>query len=124
MNLYINTDHQWSGTQADAKALGKKFEHVDVPIDKAGLIDFLNGRMSAPRPSTAIFPTEVKPIKVVELDGACVVNGEGELWSLSEVVHGCKGLDLNLLSTALGVLLNEVWSKQEAIELAAEERSK
>jgi hypothetical protein len=31
-----------AGTQADAKALDRKFEQVDVPTDKAGLIGFIN----------------------------------------------------------------------------------
>ena len=42
MRLYRTYDGQWAGTQADAKKLGK-FEQVEVPTDKAGLLDFLNG---------------------------------------------------------------------------------
>lgn len=41
MRLYRTYDGQWAGTQADAKKLGK-FEQVEVPTDKAGLLDFLN----------------------------------------------------------------------------------
>tara|TARA_S200002703_G_scaffold78311_1_gene67431 strand:+ start:591 stop:965 length:375 start_codon:yes stop_codon:yes gene_type:complete len=41
MRLYKTTDGQWAGTQADAKKLGK-FQQVEVPTDKAGLLDFLN----------------------------------------------------------------------------------
>ena len=57
MNLYINTDQQWSGTQADAKALGKKFKPVEVPVDKAGLIAFLNDL------SFGEYPTEVSGVR-------------------------------------------------------------
>lgn len=42
MRLYRTYDGQWAGTQADAKKLGK-FEQIEVPTDKAGLLDFLNG---------------------------------------------------------------------------------
>jgi len=42
MRLYRTYDGQWAGTQADAKKLGK-FKQVEVPTDKAGLLDFLNG---------------------------------------------------------------------------------
>lgn len=45
MNLYRSLGHIWTGTQADARAANngdKDFEHIDVPTDKAGLLQFLN----------------------------------------------------------------------------------
>ena len=45
MNLYRSLGHVWTGTQADAKAANngdKDFEHIEVPVDKAGLLQFLN----------------------------------------------------------------------------------
>ena len=42
MRLYRTNDGQWAGTQADAKKIGK-FEQIEVPTDKAGLLEFLNG---------------------------------------------------------------------------------
>ncbi len=42
MKLY-SANGTYCGTQADAKAISKEFEAVDVPVDKAGLIDYLNG---------------------------------------------------------------------------------
>lgn len=42
MNLYRTEDGQWVGTQADGKATGQPFVPVDVPVDKAGLLGFLN----------------------------------------------------------------------------------
>lgn len=46
MKLYVNTDGEWFGTQADAKAdlrdFGYEFKATEVPVDKAGLLDFLN----------------------------------------------------------------------------------
>ena len=41
MKLYTNNEGQWVGTQADAKKLGE-FTNPDVPVDKKGLLDFLN----------------------------------------------------------------------------------
>ena len=38
--LAVNADHKTMivGTQADAKALNKDFEQIDIPVDKAGLM--------------------------------------------------------------------------------------
>ena len=43
MKLYRNSDGVWAGTQADARKMcGKDYRTVDVPVDKAGLLQFLN----------------------------------------------------------------------------------
>lgn len=46
MRLYRTTIGQWAGTQSDARLFkathGVDFEQVDVPTDKAGLLEFLN----------------------------------------------------------------------------------
>jgi len=44
MRLYQTPDGQIHGTQADARKVSKKFERVDVPTDKDGLIAYLNAR--------------------------------------------------------------------------------
>lgn len=46
MKLYI-ANGTYVGTQAEAKAITKNFELVEVPVDKAGLIDYLNGLCAA-----------------------------------------------------------------------------
>ena len=43
MKLYTNGKGDWAGTQADAKKLKGGFKQVEVPVDKAGLLDYLNG---------------------------------------------------------------------------------
>jgi hypothetical protein len=52
MRLYTNNEGGWAGTQADAKVWGK-FEQVEVPTDKATLLEFLNthavGAVATPR---------------------------------------------------------------------------
>jgi len=43
MKLYTNDNGEWAGTQADArKQLGKARRIVEVPVDKANLMAFLN----------------------------------------------------------------------------------
>ena len=43
MKLYKNSNGVWAGTQADARKMcGKDYRQVDVPVDKTGLLQFLN----------------------------------------------------------------------------------
>ena len=43
MRLYKNSNGVWAGTQAKARSFcGKDYTMVDVPVDKAGLLQFLN----------------------------------------------------------------------------------
>jgi hypothetical protein len=46
MKLYQSPDGVWTGTQADAKAHARDnattWKEVEVPVDKAGLLAFLN----------------------------------------------------------------------------------
>ena len=43
MKLYKNSNGVWAGTQAKARSFcGKDYTAVDVPVDKAGLLQFLN----------------------------------------------------------------------------------
>ena len=43
MKLYVNENRtKWAGTQADAKKELGKFEAYDVPVDKSGMLAFLN----------------------------------------------------------------------------------
>ena len=55
MNLYRSLGHIWTGTQADARAANngdKDFEHIDVPTDKASLLQFLNELQPKPLSTT------------------------------------------------------------------------
>lgn len=51
---------QLVGTQADARATGAKWEQHDVPVDKAGLMAYVNALMS----------TSEKPVQVSETPDA------------------------------------------------------
>lgn len=49
MRLYICIDGSFAGTQAEANAKGRGWTQVEVPADKAGLIDYLNGMVEEAR---------------------------------------------------------------------------
>lgn len=54
MKLYVNKDGVWCGTQAEAKKVGASV--TEVPTDKQGLLDFLNGQQQL-QPPTPTSPT-------------------------------------------------------------------
>ena len=117
MKLYVNENRtKWAGTQADAKKELGKFEAYDVPVDKSGMLAFLNRE--------AGFNIYPEASEVAEVAEVVKVDSKAELMSLHEVVQGCKALDLGLLSTALEQLLFKAWNEREKIELAIEDRSK
>ena len=74
MNLYRNiATGEFSGTQAQAKAIGP-FIPVDVPVDKAGLIAYLNDNKPVqpdseplPEPPQVIL-TPTSEVKVIDYD--------------------------------------------------------
>ncbi|WP_037500621.1 hypothetical protein [Sphingomonas jaspsi] len=43
MIFYLCNGNTLRGTQADAKAIDRDFEQIDIPTDKAGLMHFING---------------------------------------------------------------------------------
>lgn len=69
MRLYQSPDGVWTGTQADAKAHAKEantaWKEVEVPVDKAGLMAFLNqhkvGAASSVSPALAPAPVTAAP---------------------------------------------------------------
>jgi hypothetical protein len=63
MKLYVNNKGQWVGTQAEAKKIGAKV--TEVPTDKPGLLDFLNGQQqaAAPDPAPTTTPSKVSQSK-------------------------------------------------------------
>lgn len=78
MIFYLTNGSALCGTQAEARALDKDFLQVDVPVDKAGLMAFLNdlyARTVEP-PETPVFVPPPPPpspppsytIKTLEID--------------------------------------------------------
>ena len=59
MRLYVNSNGQWTGTQAEAKKINAQL--IEVPTDKPSLIAFLNGQQNIPAAET-IQPT-ARPAK-------------------------------------------------------------
>ena len=71
MKLYQSPDGTWTGTQADAKAHARDnattWKEVEVPVDKAGLMAFLNrhkvgGSVAAPVVFPAFSPPAAAPV--------------------------------------------------------------
>lgn len=48
--IFYLANNQLAGTQAEAKALDKNFEQVDVPTDKPGLMAYINELMGREHP--------------------------------------------------------------------------
>lgn len=74
MRLYTNNEGSWAGTQADAKVWGK-FEQVEVPTDKATLLEFLNthavGGVATSRPlADPTTQNKISPIDELNLKEA------------------------------------------------------
>ena len=77
MLFYLCNGSTLCGTQADARALDKDFVQLEVPVDKAGLMAFVNELYAreAPAPTTEIIvpvphlpPPVPYSIKTSEID--------------------------------------------------------
>lgn len=66
MKLYVSTSGQWFGTQAEARKGGASIDPTEVPVDKAGLLEFLNAHKvgdvsGAPQAVAALVPVFTPP---------------------------------------------------------------
>ena len=65
MKLY-SYNGQWFGTQADAKKAGASTDPIEVPVDKAGLLQFLNEHRVACDPGLTVAPlSAAEPVPTV-----------------------------------------------------------
>lgn len=105
MKLYVNESRtKWAGTQADAKKELGKFDAWDVPVDKSGLLEFLNKEAGF-------------NIDPVEVEQQPVVTNQRDTRPLNNTLVGRTSLvDLKELSTILLVLINRTWTEQEQKE--------
>ena len=113
MNLYrdIKTG-VFSGTQAIPKSIGP-FVPVEVPVDKAGLIEYLNGSLP-PAPSGLESEQEptLEPHRTVEQQP---VIRDGHPPS-DTLVGRCNMVELKELSTMMNVLINRTWNDMDRLE--------
>ena len=109
MKLYRNTNGQWFGTQADAKAAGADWQMVNVPTDKPNLLQWLN--MGAPfehdlcdaeeKISSHLLKSEPLPVTVKTSNIT-----KPHAW---QTIRECaEQADLKDLGVALAVLMNRL----------------
>ena len=102
MKLYVNEDRtKWVGTQAEAKKEQGTFEVFDVPVDKTGLLEFLNREEGF-----NIYPEASEVVTQKPLAQYPVEN----------TVSKCSRVDLTELSTMLRQLLFKTWGEMEVVE--------
>jgi|TARA_B110000908_G_scaffold15885_1_gene18009 hypothetical protein len=105
MKLYVNKDKtQWAGTQADAKKEFGMIKPYEVPVDKAGLIAFLNN-----------IGNDISTV------GATPLPVRNEIISQANppkdtLVGRCSMVDLKELSTMMNVLINRTWNSMDRLE--------
>ena len=100
MKLYTDNKGQWVGTQADAKKLGK-FTNPDVPVDKKGLLDFLNTH----KVGTTMSESETVPI-IKKPDNKKLKSGSWDAYNkVRDHLETCSAKELN---TALSIITNRL----------------
>ena len=107
MRLYTNNEGGWDGTQADAKVWGK-FEQVEVPTDKATLLEFLNthavGAVATSRPPEVSSTQKTHP-------QSCSANPN--YYDVRDAVLNC---DRNQLGTTLAAIITRLHDEMEETE--------
>ena len=100
MKLYTNNKGQWVGTQADAKKLGK-FTNPDVPVDKKGLLDFLNTN------KVGTTMAESEPVQIIKKpDNKKLKSGSWDAYNkVRDHLETCSAKELN---TALSIITNRL----------------
>jgi hypothetical protein len=113
MNLYrdIKTG-VFSGTQAIAKSIGP-FVPVEVPVDKAGLIEYLNDSLP-PAPSGLESEQELTPEPKRTVGNGSVVRNDYP--PRDTLVGRCNMVELKELSTMMNVLINRTWNDMDRLE--------
>lgn len=100
MKLYTNNKGQWVGTQADAKKLGK-YTNPDVPVDKKGLLEFLNTN------SVGTTMKESEPVQIIKKPDKKKPR-EGSWDTFNNVRDHLETCSANDLNTALSIITNRL----------------
>ena len=97
MKLYVTPMGHWTGTQADAKKLAKQHNTTcdvfEVPVDKKGLLDFLNEHQVNTLSDDPAGPEEATaPVVVEDLAGyaSVVISRLGECIHVEKTEGVCK----------------------------------
>lgn len=106
MRLYITSAGRYAGTQADA---GKGFTQVEVPTDKAGLLDYLNALVDD-HARTDAYLDKVAPVapQPATTRGAQALQEGRELDRLEEWIDQAHGWQLVRLVSMVTHRLSEL----------------
>ena len=120
MRLYRKADGTVVGTQADA---GKGYAQIEVPVDKAGLIDWINvnaGPPAAPEPKAdpvgGSAPPSATSSYTSPLDARTVIAGI-DAGMVSSAVRQFDGVNLAKVMTAGIERMSELARQLETVDL-------
>lgn len=100
MRLYICADGSYAGTQADAKARGKGFSLEEVPTDKEGLLEYLNGHVPRNTIRTSDWNAPAEPVNAPPARGPLDV-GTGSAPTFNGAPERSLRLDATFTATEI-----------------------
>ena len=106
MRLYTNNEGSWAGTQADAKVWGK-FEQVEVPTDKATLLEFLNAHRVGAQMDDAVLDY----VDALEDFGPAPAKTHSQAGSANPNIYDVRDAVLNCDRSHLGTALASIISR-------------
>jgi len=107
MRLYTNNEGGWAGTQADAKVWGK-FEQVEVPTDKATLLEFLNEYQVG---AADVVSAQMEVVQQKTHPQSCSANPN--YYDVRDAVLNC---DRSQLGTTLAAIITRLHDEMEEIK--------
>ena len=104
MNLYLTAAGSYVGTQADAKLAGPGWSPEEVPVDKQGLLDYLN-ELVARQPVDDPVPQLVEPVEIEIKAPTISPEKTTNTLSVTDQILASEGSDFgNYLSASLSRL--------------------
>lgn len=110
MNLYL-ANGRYVGTQAEARKLDRNFRPIIVPVDKDGLIAYLNG-LAPPTPSPAASPPSSGRAPIRSMGATAVLsrsdNPDLDVDSIVETICNSGGYALKRFAGAVAVAFQNI----------------
>lgn len=115
MNLYL-ANGRYVGTQAEARRADRNFTPVAVPVDKDGLIAYLNKLARPPAPSSAApaphsaaehpIPPALDPHGTIALVASC--DGGATVQKTVDLICAASGYSLARYASAVAVAFQNI----------------